>query len=328
MRALVTGGTGFVGGAIVRHLVRRGEAVRVLARPASKTGNLEELGVEIVRGDILDRESVERAVDGCDTLYHAAAIYEYWVPDPDVLRRTEVEGTRNALEAALGEGVGKVVYTSTVAAVGERRGETGTESTRHRGYFLSLYEQAKYEAEQVARHYVERGLDLVILQPAAVLGPGDLKSTGQGLVDVLNQRLPALFPGTLSYVDIDDVGAAHVLAAAAPAGESYILSAGAASVTEIFGGACRLAGARTPPTVPVFAARLYARLSESFARLSGGRPAVTRDSLETLAHGLRVDGSKAARELGIRYTPLEESLRRAIVWYWQQGLLRDRPACV
>jgi len=325
---LITGGTGFVGGAIVHELLKRGEPVRVLARPTSNTTGLESLGVEITRGDILDRDSLVRAMDGCRTVYHAAAVYETWTRDVDAMKRSAVEGTRNAMEAALTTGVERVVYTSTAATIGERRGEIGNEQTAHRGYFLAPYEEAKYEAARVVRSLVERGCPIVSIAPAGVLGPGDLKATGQGIVEVINGQQPALFPGTLSYVDIDDVAVGHVLAASKPAGEVYILAAGIASIREIFGGACELAGAKTPPFIPIFVAQLYARIEEFRARLTGNRPGLARASVEILAHGLRVDGSKAARELGISYKPLEESLRRAIQWYWDQGLLKREPACV
>lgn len=327
MAALVTGGTGHVGSAIVRELVGRGERVRVLARRSSRTEELGRLGVEIAYGDILDRTSIEAALEGCDTLYHAAAIYEFWIRDERALVRTEVEGTRNALEAALRRGVSKVVYTSTALTVGERRGAVGNEQTRRRPYYLSRYERAKVEAERVALEYLARGLAVVVIQPAAVIGPGDLKPTGQGILNVLNGRIPALFPGTATVVDVDDVAAAHVAAAARPAGERYLVAAESVSAPEFFGVACELAGRPRLPMVPAPVARLFAEFEELRARLTGRPPRLTREALRLLVHGFRLDGSKAARELGLRYRPYRESLRRAICWYWQQGLLERRPAC-
>ncbi len=328
MRALVTGGTGFVGGALVRQLLRRGHQVRVLARKTSNTGALRELGVEIAVGDILDRASLTMALGGCDTLFHAAAIYELWVPDAGLLLPTEVDGTRNALEAALETGVGRVVYTSTAATVGERKGESGTETTPHRGYFLTAYERAKYEAEQVARRYQNR-LAIAIIKPAAVIGPGDLKPTGRFIVNLLNGRIPALFRGVLTVVGVEDVAAAHVVAAERERfGEDYLVAARTLSTTELAGLACNLAGIRMPPEVPLFAARLLAAFEEWKARRTNQPPLLSRDTVELIAHGFRIDGSKAARELGIAYTPPEDSLRRAIHWYWEQGLLRRKPACV
>lgn len=136
MTILVTGGTGYVGGAVVRALRDRGEQVRVLARNNSKTNHLIELGVEIAQGDILDQSSLEAALDGCDTLYHTAAIYAFWTPDKQHLMRTEVEGTRNAMIAAGNCGVSKIVYTSTTFTIGEARGQVGNETTPHRGFFV------------------------------------------------------------------------------------------------------------------------------------------------------------------------------------------------
>ncbi len=328
MKALVTGGTGFVGGAIVRELLSRGHEARVLARPVSKTDQLKTLGVAIAVGDILDRDSIEKALDGRDTLFHAAAIYEFWVRDKEALRRIEVEGTRNALEAALAAGVERVVYTSTGVTIGERRGETGNESTPHRGYFLTAYERAKFEAEQVVKSYRDR-LRIVILKPGAVIGPGDRKPSGESIIHVLNGRFPALFRGALSVADINDVAAAHVSAAEQERwGEDYIISAEALSTADFYGLVCRLAGTRMPPIAPQFLARLFAWFEECKARLTERPPLLAADTFRVTAHGFRVDGSKAARELGLSYTPIEESLRRAIEWYWEQGLLHRKPACV
>ncbi|MCW5980698.1 MAG: NAD-dependent epimerase/dehydratase family protein [Bryobacteraceae bacterium] len=327
MTALVTGATGFVGGGIVRALLQQGDRVRALARRTSKTQWLERAGVEISYGDILDQASIEAALGGCDALYHAAAVYEFWVQDERQLMRTEIDGTHNAMEAALRRGVGKVVYTSTGFTVGEPKGTVGNETTPHRGYFLSRYERAKYEAEQVVKSYIGKGAPAVILKPAGVIGAGDLKPTGQAIVGVLNGRFPAIFPGVMSFVNVDDVGRAHVLAAGKPAGEEYILSERTATTAEWMGQACRLAGARVPPVAPAFAVRIVLGMEEAIANLRRRPPMLPRETIAHVTHGFQVDGSKAIRELGIAYTPMEESLRQAIVWYWQQGLLKRKPAC-
>lgn len=327
MAALVTGGTGFVGGAIVRELLKRGETVRVLARRTSKTDGLAKLGVEIAYGDILDEASIEKALEGCETLFHAAAIYEFWVPDEQRLTKTAIDGTRNAMEAAKRCGVKKVVYTSTAFTVGEARGTIGTETTPHRGYFLSRYERAKWEAEREVKAYLSRGLPVVMLKPAGVIGPGDLKPSGLGMIAAINGRLPGIVKGTLSFVAIDDVARAHVVAAEKAPGSEYILSERSADTREWIGMACRLAGVRTPPVVPVFMARLFARAEETVANLQKRRPMLPQETITQLVHGFQVDGSKAARELGVQYVPMEESLREAIRWYWAEGLLKRRPAC-
>lgn len=328
MTALVTGGTGLVGGAIVRELLKRRYRVRALVREPARGEALAGLGVELCRGDILDPDSVERACRGCQLVFHAAAIYEFWVPDPGQLTRTEVQGTRNVLEIAVRQRVERVIYTSTAATVGEPKGVIGNEQTLHRGYFLSRYEKAKFEAERVADDYARRGLDLVVVKPAAVIGPGDLKPTGQTLLAVLSGRLPAISTGVLSVVYVGDAGLGHVLAAErGRPGEAYILASAIVSTRELFGLACELAGVRRPWVVPASAALLFAALCETWARWTNKRPLLTREAVRTVAHGLRVDGSKAARELGLSYTPVRQALEEAIVWYWQQGLLARKPAC-
>ncbi|MCE2451162.1 MAG: NAD-dependent epimerase/dehydratase family protein [Candidatus Latescibacteria bacterium] len=259
MRALVTGGTGFVGGALVRALIASGTQVRVLARPTSQTETLEALGVEIVRGDIFVRTSIEAALAGCDTLFHAAALYDLWGLDEAELLATETEGTRNAMEAALAVGVAKVVYTSTAACIGEAKGQIATETTVHRGYFLSRYEKAKRAAEQVAFAYADKGVPLICVQPAAIYGPGDRKPSERFIINLLNGWVPALFPNWMSLVYIDDAARGHVLAAEnGRIGERYILAGTVGKLTELGRLICRLAGRWSPPTIPAPLAAPYA----------------------------------------------------------------------
>jgi dihydroflavonol-4-reductase len=328
MTVLVTGGTGFVGGAIVRTLIAQGEQVRVLARRSSKLEPLQSLGVEIAFGDIMDRASVNAALSGCDTLFHAAALYEMWVPDKQVMMKTETEGTRCVLEAALISKVDLVIYTSTALVIGERKGEVGTEATGHRGYFLTTYEQAKFEAEKVVTSYLQKGLPVIIVSPAGVYGPGDLKPTGRNLIDLLNGRLPYLVDGSLSIVYIDDVGAGHVLARdRGRVGERYILSERILTLEDFFGTACQLAGHKRLSFGPVAPLYLMGYLSDFASRWTNRPPLISRDSVAFTVHGMRVDGSKAVRELGAQYTPFEAGMCNTIKWYWENGYLNHKPAC-
>ncbi len=321
MKALVTGGTGFVGGALVRLLVRRGWEVRVLARKTSRVDELRQLGVEIAYGDILEPDSVLSAIDGCPVVFHAAAIYELWIRDRDTLMRTEIEGTRTVMEAALTAGVQRVVYTSSAIVIGERRGETGHEDTPHRGYFLSSYEEAKFRAEEAARTFLDRGLPLVIVNPAAVYGPGDLKPSGRMILDLLNGRLPALFPMTLSIVFVDDVADGHLKAyEKGQIGRRYILAQGTYTEKEWVGEICRLARIRYPRMIPAWTARAVASAGEVLSALTGKPPMLSVETWRYLSHGFRVDGSRAERELGVRYTPLTEGMRQTIQWYRDQGM--------
>jgi dihydroflavonol-4-reductase len=321
MKALVTGGTGFVGGALVRRLRRSGWEVRVLARHTSRVDALRELGVEIAYGDILDPASVRTAAEGCPVVFHTAAIYELWVRDRKQLMRTETEGTGNVMQAALDAGAQRVVYTSSAIVIGERKGETGNEETPHRGYFLSAYEEAKFRAEEVARAFLDRGLPLVIVNPAAVYGPGDLKPSGRMIVDLLNGRLPALFPMTLSVVFVEDVAEGHLRACElGTIGRRYILAEGTYTERQWVAEICRLAQIRFPRMIPAWLARIVASAGEMVSAFTGKPPVLSIETWRYLSHGFRVDGSRAARELGIRYTPLTEGMRQTIQWYRAQGM--------
>lgn len=328
MSILVTGGTGFVGGAIVSALVTQGNNVRVLARRTSKTDHLTAQGVEIAYGDILDVASIKAALQDCDTLYHAAALYELWGLAEGELMRTAVEGTRAVLEAALKTGVDKVVYTSTSLTVGEPRGEVGTETTEHRGYFLSGYERAKFEAEQVATSYLDKDLPLIMVNPAGVYGPGDFKPTGRFILNFLNGRMPGLFKASTSLVYLDDVGIGHVFAASkGKVGERYILSGDSVTMHEWGGLLSRLSGAKMPRTVPVFLGGMTASFGEMISRITKHPPILSKETFKLTSHGFSVDGTKAAKELGVEYTPIEEGVRGTIRWYWEQGLLKRKPTC-
>lgn len=321
MKALVTGGTGFVGGALVRFLRSKGWEVRVLARPTSRVEALQELGVEIVYGNILDAASLRQAMDGCPVLFHAAALYDLWIRDRQELMRTEVEGTRLTLEAALETGVDRVIYTSSSVVIGEPKGQTGTEDTPHRGYFLTVYEEAKFRAEEAARTFLDRGLPLVIVNPSAVYGPGDLKPSGRFVLDVLNRRLPAVSPMFLSLVYIDDAAAGHLAAFEKGAiGRRYILSEGCYDDRELLGLICRLAQVNVPRRIPSWLTRGVAAMGELVARWTGKPPMMSMDTWRLLTHGFRVDGSRANRELSLRYTPLEAGMQNTIQWYRAQGL--------
>jgi dihydroflavonol-4-reductase len=329
MTTLVTGGTGYLGSALVRILVEDGKRVRVLARPTSKTQHLEELGVEIARGDILDPASIQSALQNCDVLYHAAALYDLWGLDKKELMRTECEGTRNVLEAARQAQVQRIIYTSTAVAIGERKNAVGTETTEHRGYFLSTYERAKFAADRIVRTYLDQGLPIVTVNPAGVYGPGDLKPTGRTVIDLLNGRVPALFTGVTSIVYLNDAARGHLLAATkGRIGERYILCSHTASLTELGREIGRLGGVRIPFTIPAPLASPYAFAGEWFSHLTKRPPVLSRETFRLVAHGFRVDGSKAAEQLGLEYTPLDEGLRAAMQWYWEQGLLKRQPACI
>jgi len=321
---LVTGGTGFVGEAIVRRLVADGRSVRGLTRSDAGAERLTALGVEPVLGDILDEPSLRAAADGCETVYHVAGLNAFCLPDPSDLDRMNVEGTHHMVRAAAAAGVRRLVYTSSAATIGEAHGSVGREDSPHRGTFLSHYERSKWEAERVALATARgAGLHLVCVNPASVQGPGRTRGTAKLLLGYLNGTLKALIDSRMSVVDIDDCAAAHLLAErAGAAGERYIVSGATLTVREAMDVMGRVAGIRDDPRVlPPPAAMAAAAVVGAIGRVRRRRAPFCREMMRTLLHGHAYDGGRAERELGVRYTPLEETLRRTLLWYRDNGLL-------
>jgi dihydroflavonol-4-reductase len=321
---LVTGGSGFVGRAVLDRLVASGRPVRALARSDESAAALAAAGAEPVRGDILDPPSLERALAGAEVVYHVAGVNGFCFPDPAVLYRGNVDGTRNLVRAAAAAGARRVVYTSSAATIGEETGTLATEASQHRGRFLSHYERSKHAAERVALEEARRlGLELVSVNPASVQGPGRTRGTARILIDALNGRLRMVVDSRLSVVDVADCAAGHQLAEERGApGERYLLSGATLTVGEAVELLGRIAGTQElPRRLPPPAAMAMVAAVEGVARMRRRRPPVCREMVRTILHGHRYDGSRAARELGLAYTPIEESLRRTAEWYVAQGLV-------
>jgi dihydroflavonol-4-reductase len=325
---LVTGGTGFVGAHVVRALLDRGRAVRCLVRPGSRRSNLEGLAAEIVEGDLLDAGSLERAVAGIETLYHCAADYRLWTRDPGELARTNVAGTDNLLRVAAQAGVPKVVYTSSVGALGLRPdGAAADEETPvARAEIVGRYKKSKFDAERVAETWAGRGLDLVIVNPSTPVGELDIKPTptGQMIVDFVNGRLPAYVDTGLNLVDVRDVAAGHLLAAEkGRRGEKYILGHRNMTLKEIFETLALLTGlpaprVRLPHAVPLAAAAA----ATGWAYLTGRPPRVSLESVRMSRHRMFFDARKAVRELGLPQSSVEDALARAVAWFREKGYAR------
>ncbi len=320
---LVTGASGFVGGAVMARRGARGREVRALTRSVPTAGALSRAGARPVRGDIMDPASLAEAMAGVDVVYHLAGLNGFCLPDPSELTRLNVEGTRRVVSAAADAGARLVVHTSSAATIGERKGAVATETTPHRGSFLSAYERSKFEAERVAfATAAERGLPLVSVNPSSVQGPGRTRGTAKILIDALNGRLGAVVDSRMSLVDVHDCAEGHVLAEErGTPGERYILSGVTLTVTEALALLGRITGTRPAPrTLPGPVAMAAATGVELVARVRRRRPPVCREMVRTLLHGHAYDGSRATRELGLVYTPLEESLRRTVGWYVSEGL--------
>jgi dihydroflavonol-4-reductase len=326
---LVTGGTGFLGRALVERLLSGGDQVKALARSDTSTGELGALGAEPVRGDVLDLEALKAPMRGCDLVYHAAGANAFCLRDPSPMFEVNVHGSRNVVLAAARAGVRRVVYTSSAATLGEASGTIGSEGSPHRGWFLSDYERSKFEAERaVFATAGETGLEVVSVNPASVQGPGRATGSARLLLDYLNGRLKAVVDSQLSLVDIADCTEGHLLAGArGTPGERYVLSGATLSVRDGLALVARLLGVDRPVrTLPPSLAMAVATAAEALGRVRRGSPRICRELARTLIHGHAYDGSKATRTLGLRYTPVEETLRRTVDWWVEQRLVPRRRA--
>jgi len=326
---LVTGGTGFLGRAIIERLLGEHDEVKALARSDASASELRALGAEPVRGDVLDLESLAAAMQGCELVYHAAGANAFCVRDPSPMFEVNVGGSQNVVRAGARAGVRRVVYTSSAATLGEASGTIGTEGSPHRGWFLSDYERSKFEAEQaVFATASETGLEVVAVNPASVQGPGRATGSTKLLLDYVNGRLKAVVDSQLSLVDIADCTEGHLLAGSrGTPGERYVLSGATLSVRDGLALVASLVGVDRPVrTLPPFVAMAVATAVEAFGRARRSSPRICRELARTLVHGHVYDGSKATRMLGLRYMPIEETLRRTVDWWVEQRLVPRRQA--
>ena len=327
-KILVTGATGFVGAALVKQLLRQGRQVRITVRADSQRKNIQGLPLEMVQADIRNRTELTRAMDGCAQVYHVAGLYRSWMRDYDLLRQINVEGTRNVLAAATAAGVRKVVHTSSIAALGmPADGRPADENAAFNLHRLRLpYEQSKYEAELVVRQHIEKGLAVVIVRPAMVMGPGDVYPTPSGkiVLDVLHRRVPCYFEGGIDIVDVDDVAAGHILAMEkAGSGESFNLGCQGnfTAMGDLFRLIARSGGVHAPfIKMPLPLTMAYAGVLTFLADYVTHRePVATPANIRILSIKRRVDFSKAVSVLGLPQTPLQALVERTVDWYKKEG---------
>ena len=320
-KTLVTGGTGFVGRAVVTALLDAGRQVRVLARNPQHPA-LDGLEVELALGDLRDTLSLKKAIKGCHRLFHVAADYRLWVPEPQEMYGTNVDGTRNLLAAAAAAGVEKAVYTSTVGALGNPGdGRSGTEETPvSLAEMVGHYKRSKFLAEQAALDFAREGLPLVVVNPSTPVGPWDWRPTptGQMLVDFLKGRMPAYLETGLNLVHVKDVARGHLLAEEkGRVGEKYILGHENLSLSQILQMLGQISGRPAPkvklPYVPVLA---LAYASEFWARhVSHGSPRLNVTAVRMAHKYMYFDSSKAMQELGYAPSPVRQALNEAVEWF-------------
>ncbi|MGH9639166.1 MAG: hopanoid-associated sugar epimerase [Bryobacteraceae bacterium] len=317
----VTGASGFVGWHVANLLLMRGDRVRALCRPSSQ---IRELNVECVSGDLRDPDSLARAVSGCDSVFHVAADYRLWSKHPDELYRSNVEGTRNVLEAAAHAGVRRIVYTSTVGCIGMPKHALGDENTP-----VSIedmtgdYKRSKWLAEQAVLEKARQGLPVVIVNPTAPMGDRDRKPTptGQIIVDFMLGKIPGFVDTGLNLVDVRDVAAGHLLAAEhGREGERYILGCENLTLEQILSRLAAILGKPAPSLrIPYAVAYAAGAASTAWAGFTGRPPRAPLDAVRMARKKMFVAHEKASRELGYAPGPVSPALERAAAWFRNNG---------
>ncbi len=334
MKALVTGAAGFVGSAVLRRLVAQGIETRALVRPTSDRRNVAGLDCEIATGDLIDLASLKAAAKGCDALFHVAADYRLWVPDPAPLYRANVEGTRNLMLAALEANVARIVYTSSVATLGlhEDGSPADEETPSSLDDMVGHYKRSKFMAEEEVRRLVRaRGLPAVIVNPSAPVGPRDIKPTptGRMILEAAAGRMPGYVDTGLNIVHVDDVAEGHWLAFERGAvGERYILGAENMSLRAILEEVALITGGKPPRwRIPHSAVLPIAYVAETVARLFGGpEPVATVDGVRLAKKHMYFKIDKARRALGYAPRPAVEAIADAVAWFRENGYLARRKA--
>jgi dihydroflavonol-4-reductase len=329
MKTLITGASGFVGSAVLRQLIAAGHTVRALVRPNSDRRNLADLPVEIVTGDLTDRASLDRALLGCSALFHLAAVYRLWVPQPQEIYETNVTGTRNLMIAAANTGVKRIVYTSSVATLGlTRDGSPADEDTPvSLADMIGHYKRSKFLAEaEVKKLADEQGLPVVIVNPSTPVGPRDIKPTPTGriIVDALSGRMPAYVNTGLNLVHVDDVAIGHLLAfERGTIGERYVLGARNMTLKEILTELAAITGGQAPRIrLPHNLVLPIAYVSEAWTRLThGNEPWVPLVGVRLAKKKMFFSSEKAKRVLGYNPRPIEEALRDAVDWFRRNGYI-------
>ena len=325
---LVTGASGFVGSAVARALLAEGERVRVLVRPTSPRTNLADLDVEVATGDIRDRDSVARALAGCRHLFHVAADYRLWAPDPEEIVRANLEGTRAVMEAAREARLERIVYTSSVATLKLRQDGRPVDETAPNDpdATIGAYKKSKVLAERLVEAMVAEGLPATIVLPSTPIGPRDVKPTPTGriVVEAANGRMPAYVDTGLNLVHVDDVARGHLLAwKKGRLGERYILGGQDVTLGEMLRVIAGLVG-RRPPTVELPRGPIFplAYAAELVARVTGREPFATVDALRMAKYRMFFSSAKAEAELGYAARPYAEALADAVQWFRAAGSIK------
>jgi dihydroflavonol-4-reductase len=326
---LITGGSGFVGAAVVRQLLQAGHAVRALIRPTSVRTNLVKLPIELVQGDLRDADSLARAMAGIRSVFHVAADYRLWARHPQDIMATNVEGTRALMEAALRGRVERIVYTSSVATLKSGSDDAASDETAplDPACAVGAYKYSKVVAERLVETMVaERGLPAVIVNPSTPIGPGDVRPTPTGriIIEAAAGRMPAYVDTGLNLVHVDDVATGHLFALIkGRIGERYILGGQDVLLGDMLREIARQTG-RSPPKLKLPRRLIFpvAYAAEAIAYFTDREPFVTTTGLRLAKDRMFFSSAKAERELGYRARPYREAVGEAIAWFRRHGYLK------
>jgi dihydroflavonol-4-reductase len=321
----VTGATGFIGSAVVRQLLAQKRSVRAIVEPGANVTNLEGLAVERVTCDVTDAKAMTHAISGCETLYHLAAVYKTWLEDRELIYRVNVEGTTATLLAAQNAKIDRVVYTSSIAAIGLVDGSTADETTRFNLFDIANdYILTKWLSERIALRFAEAGMNLVVVNPAFPFGPRDIAPTPTGkiILGLLRGQVPGVIPGGICTIDVDDCAAGHLLAEEkGKVGERYILGNENVTLKELFETIARVAGVKAPKVpLPASLGAGIALGMELWAdHVSHKEPDATYRSMRYAMRNAFFSNAKAKRDLGLPTRPLEETVTRAVAYFRETG---------
>jgi dihydroflavonol-4-reductase len=326
MKAFVTGATGFVGSHVARVLAEQGADLRLLVRSSSDPKNIQELNADRVVGDLCDPESIDRAMAGCDVVFHVAADYRLWVRDPAQMYRANVEGTRTILQAARKNGVRRVVYTSSVATMGftVKNNPVDESSPVSLENMIGHYKRSKYMAEEVALAAGHDGIDVVVVNPSTPVGEQDIKPTPTGriVVDFLKKKFPAYVDTGLNLVDVRECARGHVAALEkGRSGERYILGGENLTLKQILDKLAAITGLSSPRVRLPYAVALASGVVDTVVTgvVLRREPRVTIDAVRMGRKKMFVSSAKAERELGWKVVPVDAALRRAVQWFTENG---------
>ena len=326
MKAFVTGATGFVGSHVARALADQGADLRLLMRPGSDLRNLEQLRADRVIGDLRDPASIEKAVAGCEVIFHVAADYRLWVRDPEQMYRSNLEGTKTILAAARKNGIRRVVYTSSVATMGFSSNESAADedSPVSLDHMIGPYKRSKFMAEEVALEAGRSGMDVVVVNPTTPVGERDIKPTPTGriIVDFLKKKFPAYVDTGLNLVDVGECARGHVAALEkGRSGERYILGGENLTLKQILDRLAAITGLPSPKVrVPYVVALATGVVDEVVTgRIFGREPRATIDAVRMGRKKMFASSAKAERELGWKTLPVDDALRRAVDWFRANG---------